>query len=95
MGVMVNERTEEGRDDMSLSLVGVRVPYDLRLASLRWRDRTLVAMMGGRTMLGWLIELREDRRDPTLLDRLDETLGRFGRAPAVDFLPFLVTEEVG
>lgn len=42
MGVMVKERTEDGRDDRSRSLVGVRVPRERRLASLRCRDRWLL-----------------------------------------------------
>lgn len=82
MGVIENERTELGREDISpLSLVGVLVPNDLLLASLRCLE-SIVALLEldvvkPRPAIGLLIEFTDDLLDPRLEDLLDETDGRF------------------
>lgn len=76
----MKERIEEGRDP--ISLLGVRVPSDRRLASLRCR--VMSCMDSGDTWgimksLGRLcdgIDVIDDRRELTLLDLREEIEGR-------------------
>lgn len=79
MGVIEKERTELGLEDRSpRSLVGVLVPNDLLLASLRCLESIVALLELGvdvdkpRPERGWLIEFTDDLLDPTLLDLLDE-----------------------
>lgn len=83
IGVIEKDRTDDGRDDISRSLLGVcvpRVPRECRLASLLCRVRlvTLVAI-GVIVMPAGVPELSDDRLEPMLLDLRDDTDGRFRR----------------
>ena len=68
---------ELGRDmNSSRSEFGVWLPNDRRLGSLRWRETD--PEYGGDSSTAYCMDV-EDRRELTLLERLDETEARLAR----------------